>query len=126
MIQGLRVDVDGTITTVQVHDESSSARVTGIQGAIGCRYFDVVRLSGDIDVWVDDEGTYTSVPNPALTVMARLAGRPVSPLFGAGVFLAATSAGETVSLSEDQRAKITAWWADPRTQNAAILAVHGR
>lgn len=79
-----------------------------ISASIGCRCFDVVSLTDDIDLFVDDEGLINgSNLNMCATVIAHVLGTK-AVIFGQAVVTKATADGETVSLTPTQRATITA------------------
>lgn len=128
MWKAIRIGVDGTLATVQIDDTTGDARVRGLNETIGSQWYDVVGYSDTIDVFVDDEGLYRSSLNMELSVMARAAGFP-GVLFGAGVFLGIShDTGETLSLTDEQCAAITAAWRRPRDarEYRAILAATGQ
>jgi hypothetical protein len=110
MLKGLLVDVEGTLSTVEIEETTTLTRLRGVREAIGCDYVDVIHLGEGIDCWVDDEGLYNSVFNPVLTGMTGRT-RHTSPLLGAGLFLGGVQAtGGTVSLTPEQIATVTRWW----------------
>jgi hypothetical protein len=101
-MMGIRATVDGAVEGVVVNAAQSTLQ--GTREQIGCRLVDVVRLDGQIDAWIDDEGMYTAERNDLATVAAVALGRSrsASPLFGTVLFLTYDEAGDTRSLSPDQ------------------------
>lgn len=76
---------------------------------LGCRSVDVIRLTDNIDLWVDDEGMLVSDPqvNTVLMNITYAFGHGYQPLYGAGLFLSVDSkSGETVSLTAEQVAVV--------------------
>ncbi len=106
-INGLRISLDGTLEDLQLERESGTL-VGPLSKAIGCDWFDLVRLEDGIDLFVDDEGMYRSSPNPVMSMIARRLGNTQPILFGAGIFLNNNpDTGDTLSLTTDQHARIT-------------------
>lgn len=96
------------ITAGQTRDITIDSKdtVTAIAEAIGCDIFTVVGLQDGIDVYVDDEGLINgSSLNLALTIVAHRLGCP-AVLFGNGLVVSIDDDGETVSLTEQQRATV--------------------
>lgn len=100
----------------------STDTVTAIAGAIGCEVFTVVGLQDGIDVYVDDEGLINgSSLNLALTIVAHRLGSP-AVLFGNGLVVSVDDNGETVSLTEQQRALVLeAMSSKPDTETIDLL-----
>lgn len=101
-MMGIRATAYGAVEGVVVN--ASQSTLQGTREQIGCRLVDVVRLDGQIDAWIDDEGMYTAERNDLATVAAVALGRSrsASPLFGTVLFLTYDEAGDTRSLSPDQ------------------------
>ncbi len=99
---GIRATADGAVEGVVVNAAQSTLQ--GTREQIGCRLVDVVRLDGQIDAWIDDEGMYAGDRNDLATVAAVALGRSraASPLYGTVLFLTYDEAGDTRSLSPDQ------------------------
>lgn len=77
-----------------------------------CRTVDVVRLSPDLDMWVDDEGAIMMDPevNHASTAIAHLHGHDGQPYFGPALFTGgADEAGDSVGLSEAMAEQLETW-----------------
>ncbi|MFG3133711.1 DUF3846 domain-containing protein [Streptomyces tendae] len=54
------------------HDsESSAERRAVLRAVLRCDRFDVVALTRQWDMWIDDEGLYNHPVNPAATALAR-------------------------------------------------------
>ena len=71
LLTGIKVNTDGTLVVVQIEDAN---HVTGIQQALDARWCDVASMRPGLDVFVDDEGLFTSKLNPTLTAMVRAFG----------------------------------------------------
>lgn len=96
----LVVSVDGTITDLPLPAENG-ARLDALRKAIGCDLVDVVRLTTQLDMWVDDDGMFTQRPNVVATLVARRFGMVWQNYHGTVVFAGFTRDGETVGLSRD-------------------------
>ncbi|NNC14067.1 DUF3846 domain-containing protein [Planctomonas sp. JC2975] len=120
MLNGIVIDQEGTLSTVQIDSTTSQTRLAGMYKALDCDLVDVVRLADGIDCWVDDEGLYNAGFNPVLTRMTNRT-RFTSPLLGAGLFLGVNEAtGETVSLTAEQQAVVVGWWRDATSGALAV------
>lgn len=101
MVTGLRITVDGSVQKVEI---LTNAILAGLYAAIGCTAVDVVRLTDQLDMWVDDEGLYNSSINPLATKLAHhfqsdIPARYRQPYFGTAVFLGIDqNTGETLSM----------------------------
>jgi hypothetical protein len=104
MLMGIRATPDGTVEGVVV--DVSESRLAGMRAQIGCDLVDVVALDDGIDMWVDDEGLYRSVPNPVATVMAPMLGYVTQRFHGTVLFLAVDDEGDTRSLSPEQHRRV--------------------
>ncbi|MGV9867256.1 hypothetical protein [Rhodococcus koreensis] len=49
-VQAVRVGVDGCLEVIDLGAAPSTG--AAIRSAIGCRWFDVVRLNRDLDMWI--------------------------------------------------------------------------
>nr|WP_250776435.1 DUF3846 domain-containing protein [Rhodococcus sp. MSC1_016] len=100
-VQAVRVGLDGRPEVIDLGvGESTGAAV---RAAIGCRWFDAVRLSPDLDMWIDDEGATLADAqvNVVATGIARAYGAIWQPFCGVAVFGAPHDRhGETVGLSD--------------------------
>ena len=93
------VEPDGTATRQEwPHDQTLAC----LQQAVG-GLFDVVRLSPDLDLWLNDEGLITGLPyNPVASLIAGSYGFTHQGYVGTVVFTGgAGTAGETLSLSPE-------------------------
>jgi hypothetical protein len=106
---GLRVDVDGTFDAADLEQDQNDRCGAAIRKHLGCRLFDVVAVTDEIDMWIDDEGIgdFGDVDevNAALNPLATLLvadHRPIyQPYFGAVLFT--SREGErTVGLNDEQ------------------------
>ncbi|TPW78395.1 DUF3846 domain-containing protein [Schumannella sp. 10F1B-5-1] len=116
MLRGLKVGIDGVLSSVEIDDTTADARMEGMHRAIGCHTYDVVGYTDTVDVWVDDEGLYRSSVNAELSVMLRrerFAGQ--GAWFGTGLFLGIDhTSGESRSLTPGERAGIVQDWSRKR------------
>ncbi|WP_016881388.1 MULTISPECIES: DUF3846 domain-containing protein [unclassified Rhodococcus (in: high G+C Gram-positive bacteria)] len=98
MMTAARIDLDGRAEVIDL----SAAASTGaaIRSAIGCRWFDVVRLGPDL---VDDEGATLADAqiNVTATTIARAHGAIRQPFCGVAVFTSHDGEGATVGLPDD-------------------------
>lgn len=99
--RAVTIDVDGVAVA---HDwDASDGSLPHLQHAVGgC--VDVVALSEDLDMWVNDEGLLIGLPvNVLATGVAALHGRTHQAYVGTAVFTGGADAdGETLALSEEQ------------------------
>lgn len=107
-LMGIRATADGRVEGAVVNVGESI--LAGLQAQIGCSAVDVVRLSDQIEGWVDDDGAYVAEVNSLATVAAVVLGRSraADPLYGSVVFLTADRAGDVRSLSPDQYRRVMA------------------
>lgn len=89
---GRRFGVDGRPEMIDLGVRVSTG--AAIRSAIGCRWFDVVRLTRELDMWVDDEGAIQADAqiNLMATAIARAHGAIWQPLCGVVVFRRPTTA----------------------------------
>ena len=102
-IRSVNINPAETITTLNLNPDSIG---TDIAAAIGCCMFDVVGLTDDIDLFVDDEGLINGSPlNLPATVLAhRLGSRTV--IFGTAIAVSVNDGGETIGLTDHQLVSI--------------------
>lgn len=106
-VSGVRIDTEGAVSQVSAEGGDT---LSMLQAGVG-GYVDVVRLPDGIDMWVGDEAAYTQPVNAWASVLnGILDGQPV--IWGPVVFASSTADGETVSLSDEQVARLAAWFAD--------------
>lgn len=90
---------------VQVKEKDACLR--DMYRLIDCHTVDVVRLADDLDMWLDDDGMYTSPVNLAATFVARLYGFNHQNYHGNALFLGgANRNGDTVGLSDKMLARL--------------------
>lgn len=101
--QAVRIGVDGRPEVIDLGAGESTG--AAIRSAIGCRWFDVVRLTEELDMWVDDEGAIVADAevNLVATAIARAYGAIWQPFCGVVVFAAHDGNGATVGLSDAQK-----------------------
>ncbi|MFB7032194.1 MULTISPECIES: DUF3846 domain-containing protein [unclassified Streptomyces] len=71
--------------------------------AIGCRAVDVVDITPDLSMWIDDEGLLADKPqeNIPASLIYNHYGTPPQPYFGSAVFTGGTDKnGDTLGLTE--------------------------
>ncbi|EHB48625.1 hypothetical protein MycrhDRAFT_5466 [Mycolicibacterium rhodesiae JS60] len=106
---GLLVDVDGTFDTADLAQDQNGRFAGAIRKHLGCRMCDVVEVTDEIDMWIDDEGIAdfgdVDEVNAALNPLATLLiadHRPVyQPYFGAVLFTS-RDGERTVGLNDEQ------------------------
>jgi Domain of unknown function (DUF3846) len=92
---------DGGISEIDLPSETHAV-LEALYKAIGCDAVDVVRLTTQLDMWVDDEGLFTQVPNPVATAFARRYGRTAQTYHGPAVITGVDGDGNTISLTAEQ------------------------
>jgi hypothetical protein len=103
-IAALRLDVEGQVSDVTVNTGADGLHLKSLYRLINCRLVDVVRLTTQLDMWVDDEGAYTQPINLAAIVVARGFGFTWQPYWGTVVLTGgAGSDGETLPLGAPVR-----------------------
>lgn len=106
-IHGLRIGLDGHLDDLVLPADPADL-ATALNTTLDSRMFDLVRFDGDLDLFVDDEGIYTSKPNPIMSLVTQRLGYEQPLLFGPGVFLRSDPhTGDTLSLTEEQHRLIT-------------------
>lgn len=96
-IWGLRIKDDGTIDTVQLIPDQEGVVLRGLYAAIGCELVECVRLTDQLDMWVDEEG-YGEFNRVATAVSHRFqlqlgaAKEWLQPYFGTAVLLGVNQA----------------------------------
>lgn len=106
IIAGAVVAADGQVTPVRW---DSADMLASLYRLIGCNSVDLVRLDDDLDMWVDDEGSFgTPYPNWAITAVAAAYGRVHQRYFGTAVFTGGVDEeGNSLSLSPAQLQQLT-------------------
>lgn len=102
--QGFLITPDDNELKAVTIKNSNGSHLQDLYEALNCRVVDVVRLSDEIDLWVDDEGMLVPEPQPnlLLSYMAITFGWN-GPIYGSGVFLSNNpETGETISLTPRQ------------------------
>lgn len=109
----LRVGMDGDVVRVPFVTEKSGGAGQLFRQQIGCSWFDVIRLRGNLDMWVDDEAivgvdlgdeaALSAAVNVVATLIANRLGRP-GPVFGPAV-IAAVDGERSVALNAEQLAR---------------------
>lgn len=96
-----------SLEAVTLTREAGGTHLASLYAALGVRLVDVIRLTDDIDCWVDDEGRVNgSDENPLATAMCRAFGWHLAhgdDIRGTVLFAAHDGAGAMASLSDRQR-----------------------
>ncbi|MFJ2060396.1 DUF3846 domain-containing protein [Streptomyces sp. NPDC087908] len=91
----------------------SGARLTAMYSLMRCDQVDVVALTDQVDMWLDDNGFYTQPVNPVATLLARRFGRTYQDYHGPVLLTGgADDEGETLPLNRDKMLAILAALAD--------------
>ncbi|MFE6714042.1 DUF3846 domain-containing protein [Streptomyces sp. NPDC057695] len=81
----------------------SGDRLTFMYSLMRCNQVDVVALTDQVDMWLDDNGLYTQQVNPAATLLARRFGRTYQDYHGPVLLTGgADDEGETLPLDKDK------------------------
>ncbi|MBB5643649.1 DUF3846 domain-containing protein [Cryobacterium roopkundense] len=103
IIRSVHINPAETITTQNLNPDHIGQ---DIAAAIGCSMFDVVGLTDNIDLFVDDEGLINGSPlNLPATVLAHLLGSR-TVIFGTAIAVSANDDGETIGLTDHQLERI--------------------
>lgn len=81
---------------------SSRDRLNQMYEQLGCDLVDVVRLTTNVDMWLDDEGVYSREPNLVATALAQHFGYVYQPYFGPVLLCSSNADGDSVDLTGDQ------------------------
>src|SRR5215475_4686667 len=95
----LVLDPNGGIREIDLSEGDS---LPAMYAAIGCHTVDVVRLTTQLDMWIDDDGLYTQPPNRVAAALARSYGRTSQAYHGPAVVAGVNGQGDTINLTEDQ------------------------
>ncbi|MFE9007526.1 DUF3846 domain-containing protein [Streptomyces sp. NPDC007875] len=77
-------------------------QLTVMYSLLRCHFVDVVRLTDQMDMWLDDGGAYTQPVNKLATVLAMRFGRTSQPYYGPVMLAGRDAKGDTVPLSRDK------------------------
>ncbi|MFB9260988.1 DUF3846 domain-containing protein [Dietzia aerolata] len=123
-VTGFLIGVDGSGAAVEV-EATNAGYLAAMQRLVGANLVERVQVPtayGDVDAWVNEEGTFTEAPNIAATVVvSELAGAQTMPLFGPMLLLAEDD-WECASLSADLLEWITATHAE--VMRRPVMARH--
>jgi hypothetical protein len=112
----------GSVTDLTL-PSTSHDRLALMYNTIGCQAVDVVRLTSQVDMWVDDEGLFTQPVNPVATTLARHYGYTWQPYHGPAILAGFDEDGNTTNLSRDQVVALLTRLCD--TGGAAVLRLRG-
>jgi hypothetical protein len=98
-MSALRIGIDGDVTEIELPATGTLA-VTA--KACEARLVDVVRLTSQLDMWIDDEGLYNHPVNLVASLLAQRFGRIYQAYHGPVLVTGFNEAGDTVNLTEDQ------------------------
>ena len=79
-VAAVRISPDGALNEIAL--PSGDGCLHTLYREIGCGSVDLVRLTPQLDMWLDDEGMYTQDLNVLATFMARRLGWTQQPYFG--------------------------------------------
>jgi hypothetical protein len=96
----------GTVIVITTEEKVREVPLKGdtlhfLYEQIGCSTVDCVRLADGLDMWVDDEGLYTSEVNWLATMLAHTFGFLGEAIYGDVVLADGNSEGETIALSDE-------------------------
>lgn len=98
----LLLTVDGQLVEINIPAESGK-QLTVMYAVLRCRAVDVVAVTDQVDMWIDDEGLYNHPVNPWATALARRYGWTWQPYHGPVLLTGgADEDGNTVPLSLDK------------------------
>jgi hypothetical protein len=92
---------DGDIRQIDMPGEPR-ASLDVLYTAIGCRTVNVVRLTTQVGMWIDNGGPSTQPPNLVATALARLYGRTAQIYHGPAVIAGVDDDGTSVNLTGEQ------------------------
>ena len=95
----LRLDPNGEVTKLKL---TAGKSLHQMYESIGCNAVDVVRLTTQLDMWIDDEGIYTQKINPVATALAQRFGKVYQLYHGPAVIAGMSPEGDTIGLTGDQ------------------------
>lgn len=117
----IKVDIDGKVTEEKYNDD-----IKQITDAIGCEFFDIVRLTDGISMFVDDEGLLK--PNPSdninwkavylrlmswmrnpLAIDWKVARLSLPPYIVGNVVILGANGPDTIDLNDAQRELVLSW-----------------
>lgn len=100
----LVITPQGEINDEVISTDSDGITLRGLYRLIECQTDSVVRLDGEIDMWVDDEGALNgSLINPFASWVAVQLGAPPQLYLGNALFASFDAEGSTTSLTGNQR-----------------------
>ncbi|WP_433585360.1 DUF3846 domain-containing protein [Microbacterium hydrocarbonoxydans] len=103
----LRPDTDALEAVELKPDRGNDTHLLSLYSALGCQWVDVIRLTDDIDAWLDDEGRVNGAPdNVTATNVFRAFGWHLTDgdaVRGSVAFAAHDGVGGMASLSARQR-----------------------
>ncbi|MFZ2175684.1 MAG: DUF3846 domain-containing protein [Rhodococcus sp. (in: high G+C Gram-positive bacteria)] len=106
MDQALRVGTNGAVEEIDLGTEATSR----IREVIDCQMLEVVRLTPDLDMWVDEEGLYAAQPevNRTATAIAWAHGFVWQRYLGVAVFTSHDQHGAVTALTDLQMSALMA------------------
>lgn len=97
-LNALRITVEGEVTTIGLPAEAPRE---GMYYAIGCHRVDVVNLTPELDMWLDDDGCPNGGINALATLIAHSFGCDHQAFYGTVVFTCVGDEGQTTALSPE-------------------------
>lgn len=107
MTAALVIHPDGEIVEVNLKADADN-HLALMREHLGCSLVDVVALTDQLDMWLDDEGLYTQPMNPVATALARHYGFVWQPYHGPVMLCSVDDEGASIDLDTHQvRALLT-------------------
>lgn len=87
---------------VEVDLKPKTSHLSLMREHLGCSAVDVVRLTSELDMWIDDEGLYTQPVNMPATILARRYGYTWQPYHGPALVCSVDGDGYSTNMTPDQ------------------------
>lgn len=97
--EGVLVEYDGEEVGATVVKFEKEIELQDMYKLIGCNLVELIKLPNNIDIWIDEEGTFIS-NNPI--IQYKIEDDHVITLVGKALFLSTNEDGDTIPLSKDQ------------------------
>ena len=105
----LVVHPDGTLSDVAL---TNGRELELMYQWLSCRTVDVVRLTDQLDMWLDDEGLFSQSVNLPASLLARRFGCDWQNYYGSVLLCSHTEDGDSRNLTIDQKLAITTHLSD--------------
>lgn len=117
----IKVTPEGAVTTVDpaADETNTTGMLRFLYREIECRWVEAIRFSGDLMMFMDEEGAMSAdaVPNPLAVRLLASQGAPVAIIYGNVLIGRATHDGRTESPTPGQERGLLAWL----TERGAIV-----